>query len=230
VGYPRPITILRSPTISNVINTFLFQFVEPLLLSTPFTLYTTYLTPLLGPILSHLRWRLDASWRVQGNKVGSSAPSSADSDAAARDCAQGAGSDAWYESYYSYAGLFCGDMDAIDNEACVDKVRREATHAWCDTMQSALALKGEWAMTLANLAKEGDPRKKGQAQKTNADGTVRTANDAHVDALNLLRIDAMSQYLLQEEVVAAPVVMTAINCLVYPDAHTTRRAIKICHR
>ena len=51
------------------------QFVEPLLLSTPFTLYTTYLTPLLGPILSHMRWRLDASWRVQGNKVGSSAPS-----------------------------------------------------------------------------------------------------------------------------------------------------------
>jgi len=40
----------------------------------------------------------------------------------------------------------------------------------------------------------------------------------------------MSHYLLFEPNVAGPLVQTAINLLSYPDAHTTRRCIKICHR
>ncbi|GMH80393.1 hypothetical protein TL16_g08529 [Triparma laevis f. inornata] len=255
------------------------QFIEPLLHSTPYTLYGSYLTPILTPILSHLQWRLDATWKVNADgRVGSTAPSTSTSDAAAVDCSSGNGTDQvrkyvdsvrfknilnsnspppqtpspnshlpqWFETYYSYCGLFCGDMPAMDNEAAVEKLRTELTHAWCDTLQSALALKGEWALTLANIAKENDSRKKNNNvmnskvspgigytktnMKTNADGTIRTPDHVHSEALQLLRIDAMSQYLTQEESVAGPVVMTVINCLKYPDAHTNRRAIKICHR
>ncbi|GMH73757.1 hypothetical protein TrST_g13794 [Triparma strigata] len=223
------------------------QFIEPLLHSTPYTLYGSYLTPILTPILSHLQWRLDATWKVNADgRVGAMAPSSSTSDAAAVDCSSGNGTDQWFETYYSYCGLFCGDMPTMDNEAAVEKIRTELTHAWCDTLQSALALKGEWALTLANIAKENDTRKKNNnvmnskvapgigytktSMKTNADGTVRTPDHVHSEALLLLRIDAMSHYLTQEESVAGPVVMTVINCLTYPDAHTSRRAIKICHR
>ena len=53
-------------------------------------------------------------------------------------------------------------------------------------VQSALALKGDWALTLANIAKEKDLKHKGHSkavpggyatttQKTNADGSIRTA-------------------------------------------------------
>mmetsp|Transcript_14279 Transcript_14279/g.29330 ORF Transcript_14279/g.29330 Transcript_14279/m.29330 type:complete len:1346 (-) Transcript_14279:24-4061(-) len=217
------------------------QFVEPLIYHTPLALYSTYLTTILGTILDHARWRLACTWKVINGKVGSVPPSSSSSSAAATDCSSGQGSDTWLETYYSYCGLFVGDLDETDSEAITEKIRTELSHCWADMVQSALALKGDWALTLANIAKEKDLKHKGHSkavpggyvtttQKTNADGTIRTAEHEITEQLKTKRIDAMSHYLLFEPKVAAPLVQTAINLLSYPDAHTTRRCIKICHR
>jgi hypothetical protein len=217
------------------------QFIEPLIHHTPSSLYSTYLTPILGAILNHASWRLTCTWKVINGKPGSAPPSSATSTAAATDCSSGQGSDTWYETYYSYCGLFVGDLDETDSEAITEKIRTELSHCWADMIQGALALKGDWALALANIAKEKDLKHKGHSkavpggyvtttQKTNADGTIRTAEHEVLEQLKTTRIDAMSRYLLFEPKVAGPLVQTAINLLSYPDAHTTRRCIKICHR
>jgi hypothetical protein len=217
------------------------QFIEPLIHHTPASLYSTYLTSILGTIFNHASWRLACTWKVINGKPGSVPPSSTTSKAAATDCSSGQGSDTWYETYYAYCGLFVGDLDENDSEAITEKTRTELSHCWADMVQSALALKGDWALTLANIAKERDLKHKGHSkavpggyvttkQKTNADGTIRTAEHEVAEQLKSARIDAMSRYLLFEPNVAGPLVQTAINLLSYPDAHTTRRCIKICHR
>jgi len=219
------------------------QFVESFLLHCPSQLYATHLTPILAPILAHLQHRLAASWTVfPGGKVGTPAVDNNTVQSAASECSSTAGSDAWFNKFYSYSGLFVGDLDSMDSEALVDKTRIDLTHTWADCVMAALALRGEWALTLANIAKEFDTAKRGGNAKpvvnskhiananVNADGTVRDGNSAISEARNVVRIDALASYLLTTDAVAGPVVMTTIACLSYPDAHTCRRAIKISHR
>lgn len=108
-------------------------------------------------------------------------------------------------------------------------------------------MKGEWALVLANQAKEeqalkrGDPSKLMSGPKTrlnnsnggrvNADGTPRGENEEAIEARKKIRIDAMCQFLLLEnERIAYSVVTSIIQCLKYPDAYTCRRCTRICHR
>ncbi len=221
------------------------QFTESFMVNCPSQLYVTHLTPVLAPLFEHLRWRLASTWRISAEgKVGSMAPNSITATSAAEECRTGGGSDEWFEKYYSYGGLFVGDVEAVDNEALVDKMRIDLSHSWADCLQTALALRGDWALTLANIAKEQDSTKKGKkqdrippnsksgmnAQSHNADGTARTADHKIIEARHLTRIDALAHYLLTEQSVAGPIVQTIFTCLAVPDAHTCRRAVKICHR
>ena len=129
-------------------------FVEPLLTHTPVNLYHSYLTPILYPILNHAKWRIASSWKVnQDGRIGSVAPASAMSKEASADCVNGGGTDAWYESYYAYCGLFIGDLGETDGETLVEKVRNGLTQAWSDCLLTAFALKGDWALVLANVSK-----------------------------------------------------------------------------
>mmetsp|Transcript_6441 Transcript_6441/g.14540 ORF Transcript_6441/g.14540 Transcript_6441/m.14540 type:complete len:337 (-) Transcript_6441:717-1727(-) len=127
-----------------------------------------------------------------------------------------------------------------------DKVRVDLTRTFSDMIQSVLALKGGWALVLANKSKEDALKKNGskQAQSsgpksqfsdgsgpTNADGTKRTLVRLHLDARKLLRIDKLCHFLLLEnEQIAGYLVLTLIQCLEYPDAYTCRRCTRIVHR
>lgn len=55
-----------------------------------------------------------------------------------------AGGEAWFSSYYARSGLFVGDLDTITAESTVEKARTDLTRCFADTMQVALALKGDW--------------------------------------------------------------------------------------
>jgi hypothetical protein len=139
-------------------------------------------------------------------------------------------------------------LDNETAEAAVEKYRVEFTRTWSDMVQSALALKGDWALVLANMAKEDDPKKKsgdgpqsskgipnrfivGDGGKVNADGTPRNANHAALDARKLKRINALNHFLfLENETVAGYLTLTIIQCLGYPDTYTCRRITRICHR
>jgi hypothetical protein len=67
--------------------------------------------------------------------------------------------------------------------------------------------------------------------RVNADGTIKNKDSDLTEKRNLARIDQIARFLLRDnESVAGPIVMTSIALLTYPDAHTCRRAIKICHR
>ena len=154
--------------------------------------------------------------------------------------------EAWYTSYYARSGLFVGGLDSETAEAAVEKHRVEITRTWSDVIQTALALKGEWALVLANLVKE-DENKSGSYQgkkgpptsrlivadggKVNADGTTRATNQAALDARRLKRINALNHFLfLENETIAGYLTLTVIQSFSYPDTYTCRRITRICHR
>jgi hypothetical protein len=158
-------------------------------------------------------------------------------------------------SYYARSGLFVGDLDAVTAESAVEKYRVEVTRIYSDVAQSALALKGEWALVLANLAKDDDIKRKGGSDtssfagnskslkgpsgrvpnsdgaKINADGTLSNENQSSIDARRLKRIMALNHFLfLEDETIAGFFTLTVIQCLAYPDGYTCRRITRICHR
>ena len=96
-------------------------------------------------------------------------------------------------------------------------------------IQTVLALKGGWALVLANKAKEkqaarkNDPTKLFSVPKSqisvisgpnNADGTKRTLLQVHLDARKMLRIDKLCRFLLlKNEQIAGYLVLTMIQCI-----------------
>ncbi len=150
--------------------------------------------------------------------------------------------EAWYASYYARSCLFVGGLDTETADAAVEKHRVEVTRTYSDVIQAALALKGEWALVLANLAKENEHQsnKKGpptsrlivaDGGKVNADGTRRKANQAAIDARKMKRIHSLNHFmLLENEAIAGSLTLTIIDSLAYPDTYTCRRITRICHR
>lgn len=237
------------------------QSVEPLMLSCPATLYKSHLAPFLRPILEHVQYRLQYTWSpilqnntttsVGGGSNSSSTPaplSTSGCDAAAILASRGG--EEWFRSYYARGGLFVGSLDSVTAEAVLDKARVELGRFTCDVVQAGLGLRGEWALVLANKAKQdqalkmNDPsvltlgpktrvniNQDGEKKPINADGTPRNTNQEVLDIRILARIQSFSQFLLlDDEKIAGSFVLTMINCLEYPDQYTCRRAIRICHR
>lgn len=237
-------------------NQYLKQFIEILLLACPKTLYMTHLAPIIGPVFEHLQFRLDKTWQPIKQPIGNASSTlralfTSDCEGAATQARQGG--DVWILAYYARSCLFVGDLDAVTAEAAVEKQRVEMTRTFGDVLQAALALKGEWALVLANIAREEMNGKKSNDYSTssrnpnknpnkgppnritegkvNADGTPRSQNQEALDARRLARISAMCHFLfLEHEQIAGYMTLTVIQCLGYPDAYTCRRMTRICHR
>jgi hypothetical protein len=199
-----------------------------------------------------MRYRLEKTWApIIGNAGSTSAFTlSATKALTSSECTNigiiaSRGEDDFYSWYYGHAGLFVGDLDSVTSEAAVEKYRVEISRTFSDVLQAALALKGEWALVLANFAKEDQAARRHDSSKltsvpkthvnteelvVNADGSPKLAHQSAVDARKMLRISGLSRFLLLEsESIAGNVTMTAIQCLSYPDAYTCRRVTKICH-
>jgi len=230
-------------------NQYLKQCIEIMMLSCPVPLYQSHLTAILGPIFEHLQIRFQYTWGpILGNgglSIDSTKPLFSNDCATAASQLASGGADSWLISYYARCGLVVGDLDSVTGEAMVEKTRVELTRTFSDMMQTVLALKGGWALVLANKAKEeqakkNDPSKLSSGPKsgiistngpTNADGTERTVLQIHLDARKLNRIDKLCHFLLLEnEQIAGYLVLTLIQCLQYPDAYTCRRCTRIVHR
>jgi hypothetical protein len=52
----------------------------------------------------------------------------------------------WIRSYYARGGVYVGDADSIIGDAVVEKIRVELSRSFSNIIQSALALKGDWAL------------------------------------------------------------------------------------
>lgn len=124
------------------------------MLECPFTMYMTHLAPILGPVIDHMHIRLEKTWLpITGPVVATEMCRplfTTDCDAAAALASRGG--EEWFSSYYARSGLFVGDLDAVTAEAAVDKGRVEISRTFSDLLQTALALKGDWALVLANIA------------------------------------------------------------------------------
>jgi hypothetical protein len=211
----------------------------------------THLAPIIGPVFEHMQYRLDKTWQnVLRSPTGTPCRPLFTNDCESAAALASRGGDEWFVSYYARSGIFVGDLDGDTAEAAVEKGRIEMTRVFSDVLQSALALKGDWALVLANLAKEdqsksrkdgtrssksnrGPPNRVGTAEggRVNADGTPQSKNQAAIDARKLRRISAMCHFLfLEHEQIAGFLTMSLIQCLEYPDAYTCRRITRICHR
>ena len=226
------------------------QFIEILVLSCPPPLYSTHLSPIIGPIFEHIQYRLEKSWQPilqrPDNRSSALAQSckplfTSDCDTAAIVAGQNA--EVWYASYYARSCLFVGGLDAETAEAAAEKYRVEVTRTYSDVIQAALALKGEWALVLANVAKENESHQNNRkgpptsrlivadGGKVNADGTPRKSNQAAIDARKVKRLHALNHFmLLENETIAGFLTLTVIQSLSYPDTYTCRRITRICHR
>jgi hypothetical protein len=209
-------------------------------------MYMTHLAPIVGPVCEHMQYRLDKTWEpVLQNNGPTKALTTGDCEAAAALASRGG--DEWFRSYYARSGLFVGDLDAEIAESAVEKGRFEVTRTFSDVLQSVLALKGDWALVLANLSRQeqlqrqqnnvyskanrGPPNRLVDGQAVNADGTPKSTNQAAIDARKLARISGMCHFLfLEHEQIAGFLTLIVIQCLEYPDAYTCRRITRICHR
>jgi Exportin-5 family len=254
--YPRIAAVITDPHNLRAmehrhLNQFLTHVIELLVVCCPSTMYATHLAPILGPVVEHLRYRLEKTWLPVVQSGSTSSATEGTKALSSQDCAQAArlaaqGGDAWYSWYYAHAGLFVGDVDEVIGEAAVEKYRVDLGRTYSDVLLTAFALKGEWALVLANQAKEelavkkNDPhvRTDGPASRfndegvvLNADGTPKTSAQLSSDARSLRRINGLCHFLLLEnEQIASNLTITVIQSLGYPDAHTCRRITKICHR
>jgi exportin-5 len=249
--YPRIVAVLTdSLNLQSMEHRHFTQFlkhvVEILLTSCPSALYPTHLAPIVGPIFEHVRSRLEKTWQHFGDPSSNDTKALTSANALQAANLAASGGDAWFSWYYSHAGLFVGDLDAVTAEGAVEKYRFEISRSLADMLQVALALKGEWALVLANVAKEEQARRKNDDSRlstgpstrftddginVNADGTPRMADQDVLDAKRLLRINGLAHFLLLEnEHIAGNLCLLVIQCLGYPDAYTCRRITKICHR
>ena len=135
-------------------NLFLKIVADFILLTCPASLYASHLAPILLPILETMRIRLAMSWTTDDKA--SSSPSSALRTNSLDNVTQifQQEENTFLQWYYGHGGLFVGDLDEARSETVTEKTKIEITRTYCDVLQDALALKGDWALTLANLAKE----------------------------------------------------------------------------
>lgn len=188
-----------------------------MMLSCPATLYQSHLTSILTPLFEHIQYRLQCSWdpiiRTGATDIESTKPLISDSCADAANKLASSNMESWLLAYYARAGLFVGDLDGVTAEAAVEKARVELTRTFADVIQSGesivkiqpvllcdifltlplrvsvLALKGSWALVLANKAKEEQAIKRNDPSKltsgprnqisqgngiVNADGKITT--------------------------------------------------------
>jgi hypothetical protein len=143
------------------------QFIEIVLLSCPPPLYPTHLAPIIGPVFEHLCYRLGQTWE---HIIQPSANGVSYKPLFTRDCENAAtlasnGGEGWYQSYYARSCLFVGDLDSETADSAVEKYRVEITRVFGDVIHSALALKGDWALVLANLVRDEDSKKIGSSAK-----------------------------------------------------------------
>lgn len=258
--YPRIVSVLIDPlNLKSMEHRHFTQFlkhvVEFLLITCPCSLYKTHLEPVIAPIIDHMRYRLEKTWLPIFSATTPSGvnvvATTATKALCSADCGKVAaivtqGEDEWFSWYYAHAGLFVGDLDQVTSEAAVEKNRVDLSRTFSDMLQTALALKGDWALVLANLAREEQAVKKNDSSilssgprsrllddgvEVNADGTPKLAHQSAVDARKMLRINGLCHFLfLESEAVAGSLSLTVIQCLGYPDAYTCRRTVKICHR
>eukprot|EP00814_Leptocylindrus_danicus_P018484 CAMPEP_0116006852 /NCGR_PEP_ID=MMETSP0321-20121206/1967_1 /TAXON_ID=163516 /ORGANISM="Leptocylindrus danicus var. danicus, Strain B650" /LENGTH=1485 /DNA_ID=CAMNT_0003475469 /DNA_START=138 /DNA_END=4596 /DNA_ORIENTATION=+ len=227
---------------------YLKQFIEPLLTHCPKTLYTSHLAPIISPALVHVQARLSCSWEpILTASVDSTTALSSSSCEYAVPLASKGGEE-WFKSYYARGGLFVGDAGSVIGESTVEKFRVDLTRTYCDMVQCALALRGDWALVLANIAKEEQATKKKDPSRlttkpksrigldsgvlrVNANGTPRSSNQDALEARQLARINALARFLLLEDsTIAGSLVPCVIQCLGYPDAYSARRCTRLCHR
>ncbi|GAX13879.1 hypothetical protein FisN_5Lh226 [Fistulifera solaris] len=247
--YPRLVTLLTEPSSLRSMehrhfNQFMKHVVTFILTCTPSTLYKTHIEPIMSPIFDHIRFRLEKTWDPVLNANASNAVGDSLSPRKALttpDCNRAAllasqGSETWYTWYYGHAGLFVGELDAVTSEAAVEKSVVELSRTFSDVLQVALALKGDWALVLANLARDEQSSKRSDTSPeivdtVDANGTTRTEHEIYEDARKLRRIKGLCHFLfLESEAIASSLTLSIIQCLGYPDAYTCRRVTKICHR
>mmetsp|Transcript_24924 Transcript_24924/g.38091 ORF Transcript_24924/g.38091 Transcript_24924/m.38091 type:complete len:1527 (-) Transcript_24924:34-4614(-) len=231
------------------VTQYIKQFMEYILLSCPATLYQSHVAPIAAPFFKHMEFRLKCTWapilKVEGVSPQSTRPlTTSDCERCVNDALNGG--DAWFVPYYARGGIFVGDLDSVTSEAVVEKARVEVSRSFADMLQSALALKGDWALVLANIAREEQaakrndssilrtaPSTKGKGSKgpLNADGTKRSKLHVAIEARKLQRIHKLCHFLmLENETIAGYLVLSVAESLNYPDAYTCRRCTKICHR
>ena len=251
--YPRFVNILANPKYLKAmehrhLSQYIKQFVEYLHLCCPSTLYQSHIAPIATQFFEHMEYRLKCSWApILGGGPSSEAtkPLITSQCNAAADLAL-RGGDEWYISYYSRAGAFVGDLEAVGGEAVVEKSRVELSRSYSDMLQSSLALKGDWNLVLANLARDEQALKKNDTSvletrpntkmknysgPVNANGSRRSKFYKAIEARKLLRINKLGHFLLLEnEAIAGYLVLSIAECLGYPDAYTCRRCIAISHR
>jgi len=249
--YPEFVKVVASPVHLQTmehrhISQYIKQFLDLTLLSCPSTLYESHLVPILAPFFQHLNYRLRCTWKpIQETTTISTKPLATPDCVSLSDIASHGG-DEWFISYYARGGLFVGDVDAVIGEAVVEKVRVDLSRCFSDMLQTALALKGDWALVLANQAKEDQALKRNDASRlesvpstktkktsgpVNADGTPRSTYHLAIEARKNLRIRSLCHFLLLgHENIAGFLVLNVIECLAYPDAYTSRRCTRICHR
>lgn len=236
--YPQFVSVVANPDHLRSmehrhITMYMKQFVEVMLLSCPCRLYQTHLAPILTPLFEHLQFRLQTSWRPYLL----SDPHSLNlvKSLGTMGCCEAAelakrGGQNWIRSYYARGGVYVGDADSIIGDAVVEKNRVELSRSFSNIIQSALALKGEWALILANDTKQEHSLKKNQEFKGTPVSQKYLVSD-QIPMKKNLRINAICHFLfLEDENIARFLILTIIQCLEYPDAYTCRRCIKICHR
>ena len=251
--YPRFVDVIANPNYLKAmehrhLSQYIKQFVEYIHLCCPSTLYQSHVAPIATQFFEHMEYRLKCSWSPimnPGTSSESTKPLTTPQCIAAADLAL-RGGDEWFISYYSRAGAFVGDLEAVNGEAVVEKSRVELSRSYSDMLQTSLALKGDWNLVLANLAREEQANKKNDnsllesrpASKTktssgpvNANGSKRSKFYKAIEARKLLRIEKLCHFLLLEnETIAGYLVLSIAECLGYPDAYTCRRCIAISHR
>lgn len=229
---------------------YMKQVIDYIMLSCPSTLYQSHVTPIAAPFFEHMENRLKMTWapilKINGTTLESTKPLTTQTCESIGAAAL-QGGDEWISAYYARCGMFIGDLDAVTGEAAVEKARVELSRCYADMLQDCLALKGDWSLVLANVArelnvaKENDPSllEKGPSSNPNlysgnilnADGTKRSKFHYNIQARKLLRIDKLCHFLLLEnETIAGYLVLSVAELLNYPDAHTCRRVTKLCHR
>jgi exportin-5 len=229
---------------------YIKQFIEYILVCCPSSLYQSHAAPIVAPFFENMHIRLQCSWSpikegtANGSNQDPTKPITSSDCEKAADLAMRGGND-WKFRCYASGGIFVGDCDAVTSEALVEKYRVDITRAFSDMLQVVLALKGTWALVLANIAKEEQALKKKDTSKlamgpktklitgemVNADGSRRGKFHEAIEARKLLRIKSLCHFLLLEnEAIAGYLVLAVTDCLSYPDTYTCRRVTKICHR
>ena len=252
--YPRFVSVIANQNYLKAmehrhLSQYIKQFIEYFHLCCPSTLYQSHVLPIATHFFEHMEYRLKYTWLpilgVGGASSENTKPFMTTQCDAVADIAQRAGEE-WYTTYYYRSCAFVGDLDAVHGEAVVEKFRVDLSRCYADMLQTSLALKGDWNLVLANIAREehatkandttlleNGPKSKMNTSSgpVNANGTTRSKYYKAIEARKLLRINKLCHFLLLEnEKIAGYLVLSIAECLGYPDAYTCRRCIAISHR